>query len=228
MNPQWCHRRSRRSPEGPLRPGTRRVRNKVDYKKLSGYCVQSDFLSNDPSPAPSSSPSPSSAPSSVPSATPMLNVVIDDPMGTPSHRAEVEANIATCLSKWGMDYRLHDSDRTNYNQTFGCLGNTDERDVPTYSSCFMANASKQRHPDIFTYDEALADPKLRDSMIDAMEVEIEALERKDAWDEVLKEHVIKAGHKIVPSTWVLRIKRKPDGSFLKCKARIWRSSRCHW
>ena len=57
----------------------------------------------------------------------------------------------------------------------------------------------------------------RDEFIKAAQKEIDDLTSKGAWIEDLKSN---ATVKIVPSQWVLKIKRTSDGSFLKAKGRV--------
>jgi hypothetical protein len=51
---------------------------------------------------------------------------------------------------------------------------------------------------------------------EAMEIELEQLRQKDAWEEVLRQH----GVNVLPSTWAFKCKRFPDGSMRKLKARF--------
>ena len=66
-----------------------------------------------------------------------------------------------------------------------------------------------------TWHEAMNGP-LREGYIKATEVEIEALEEKDAWDVVDRE----SGMNVLPSTWAFKCKRYPDGRVRKLKARL--------
>lgn len=72
-------------------------------------------------------------------------------------------------------------------------------------------------PDTFTLEQALRDTEHYDKWIAALEKEIRDLENHGTWEEVPVED---AKGDIVPTHWVLKIKRKPDGSFDKFKARI--------
>ena len=72
------------------------------------------------------------------------------------------------------------------------------------------------NPDIFTYEEAM-NSEFRDEFIEAAQLEISALEQHGTWEEVSK---TSATGKIIPNTWVFTIKRKPDGSIKKFKARL--------
>ena len=54
----------------------------------------------------------------------------------------------------------------------------------------------------------------------AIAKEIRQLEEKQCWVECLKSEAEEKGEKIIPCTWVLRIKRNPTGDIIKLKARI--------
>ena len=91
------------------------------------------------------------------------------------------------------------------------------------------------HPSILQYPSALKakkkydadNPSLRQALSGphakefrkAMDKEIQDLERLETW-EVVPRSELKAGSKVIPGLWVQRIKRKPDGSFLKFKSRF--------
>lgn len=79
-------------------------------------------------------------------------------------------------------------------------------------------ASNRQDPDIYSYDEVVA---MEDSVnwhVAAID-EIKALESYDTWSEDLRSNV-PDGTKIIPGTWVFRMKRYPDGSPKKRKARF--------
>ena len=78
-------------------------------------------------------------------------------------------------------------------------------------------AKKNDDPDIMTWDEAMATPE-RDEWMKAAEIEIDALEKHGTWKEV---PISDAGNaKVLPTTWVFRQKRHPDGTPLKKKGRL--------
>ena len=56
----------------------------------------------------------------------------------------------------------------------------------------------------------------RDKWIEAARLEVQSLEKLDCWVEV---DVNQATTKILHGTWVFRVKRAPDGTFKKFKAR---------
>jgi hypothetical protein len=72
-------------------------------------------------------------------------------------------------------------------------------------------------PDTMTLEEALKDVENHDKWVAALEKEIRELESHGAWEEVPVED---AKSDIVPTHWVMKIKRRPDGSFDKFKSRI--------
>ncbi len=84
--------------------------------------------------------------------------------------------------------------------------------VPT-----LMKASKS-DPDTPTLREAMIGPH-REEFIEAMQNEIRELESHDTWT-ITKRSAVPEGANILPSTWVFRIKRYPDGRFRKTKARF--------
>ena len=56
----------------------------------------------------------------------------------------------------------------------------------------------------------------RGKWIEAAQNEIESLEKLNCWKEIKLEE---ATSKVLPGTWVFKVKRAPDGSFRKFKAR---------
>ena len=63
----------------------------------------------------------------------------------------------------------------------------------------------------------MADTGHVDEWLRCMEAEISSLEALGSWDEV---DVLDAKSKIIPGTWVFRVKRTPDGAVKKRKARF--------
>jgi len=80
----------------------------------------------------------------------------------------------------------------------------------------ILTAKKKLDPDLFTFEEAMSDEQ-RDLWIAAAELEITELESHGVWTEVPL-HSVKG--QVVPSTWVFRVKRGPDGTIKRRKARI--------
>jgi hypothetical protein len=70
-------------------------------------------------------------------------------------------------------------------------------------------------PDTLSYDEAMADVD-RDKWIEAAIQEILSLEKEGTWTEVDIEEALT---KVLPSQWVFRRKRTPDGNIKSYKAR---------
>lgn len=81
----------------------------------------------------------------------------------------------------------------------------------------MAFAASKSDPDTFTLEQALSQTENYDKWIAALEKEIRALEDHGVWEEV---PIREAKGDVVPVLFVMKIKRKPDGSLDKFKARI--------
>ena len=79
----------------------------------------------------------------------------------------------------------------------------------------MISSSKENSPDLFSFDEAMNSEYWSD-WIQAAIKEISALEKLNYWTEVPIEQ---ATTKVLPGTWVFKVKRAPDGTFKKFKAR---------
>ena len=71
-------------------------------------------------------------------------------------------------------------------------------------------------PDTLSWDQAMSDVENLDKWMAAALKEISSLENHGTWEI---DDVANAKTKILPGTWVFRIKRAPDGSILKFKAR---------
>jgi len=94
--------------------------------------------------------------------------------------------------------------------------------TPSNRVILEANLAKKKpksNPDMPTFEEVMSIPDvdLRQEWITAMEAEIRALELKGAWIEV---DCSQANGNILPLQWALKIKRYPDGTEKKKKARI--------
>jgi hypothetical protein len=72
-------------------------------------------------------------------------------------------------------------------------------------------------PDTPTLSEALGGTQ-REDFLEAMDKEIAGLEKHQTWS-VMKRTDVPEGRKVLPGTWALKIKRYPDGTFRKTKAR---------
>jgi len=143
---------------------------------------------------------------------------LTDPVLVEDESEMNQANTATTLAMWGALIAADNigTPSTNY----GCLGSINELPVHHYIYSFLS--AKKKNPDIFSFDEVMSEPdpkRLAQWKVSAVK-EITELENKNVWEECLKSEANDKGVKIVPSTWVFRIKRTPDGEFSKCKARI--------
>ena len=76
-------------------------------------------------------------------------------------------------------------------------------------------SQKEANPDLFSYDQAM-NSEHRSEWIEAAEKEIRSLEGYGCWIEI---PMSEASTKVLPGTWVFKVKRAPDGSFKKFKAR---------
>ena len=74
-----------------------------------------------------------------------------------------------------------------------------------------------KDPDILTYDEAMNNVKHLAEWKAAMHKEMSQLEALKCWDEV---DISDAKTKIIPGTWVFKIKCSPDGEIKKYKVRF--------
>jgi hypothetical protein len=70
-------------------------------------------------------------------------------------------------------------------------------------------------PDIYNWTEAMRSPYMKEFRT-AADAEIDSLVAQRTWDEVTTDDALE---KILPGTWVFRIKRTPDGTIKKFKAR---------
>ena len=77
------------------------------------------------------------------------------------------------------------------------------------SPVFSSNAFKAvvKDLDLFSYDEAMGDPDNVDKWQEAALKEIRMLEEKGAWE---LDDVLNITSKIIPTTWVFKVKRTPD------------------
>ena len=76
-------------------------------------------------------------------------------------------------------------------------------------------AANNTDPDLFSWDQCMADAH-KEEWIQAALKEIKALEEKGTWVE---EDIDQAETKVLPGTWVGKIKRRPDGTIIKRKMR---------
>ena len=103
-----------------------------------------------------------------------------------------------------------------YSDDFGDGDRVALNDVPTLHP--FAYASNRQDPDIYSYDEVIGMPDRKAWHLSAI-IEIKALEKYGTWTEDLRSNV-PDGTKIIPGTWVFKMKRYPDGRPKKRKARF--------
>jgi hypothetical protein len=111
----------------------------------------------------------------------------------------------------------HNSKSNKYSTdvSLACLIDA-EHVYPTLPDAIVLVASKTKdHPDLFTYEEAMNSEHKQEWMESAAK-EIKSLEDLGCWEEISLEE---ATAKVLPGTWVFKVKRAPDGSFKKFKAR---------
>ena len=112
---------------------------------------------------------------------------------------------------------------SDYRYLLALLTNVDTGHLDTihpgmlqFPGSFKATPGKD--PDLPTYSEAMSSMH-SESYKEAMDLEISELQEHGTWVLVPKRSV-PVGTKILPSTWVLRAKRYPDGRLRKHKARF--------
>ena len=90
--------------------------------------------------------------------------------------------------------------------------------VPSAFEIYKAAASKSKSdPDTYTFEEAMRDPKYVAEWKTAAMKEIQQFIEKGTFVEVPIEEVTS---KVLPGVWVFKMKRRPDGTLLKFKARF--------
>ena len=88
-----------------------------------------------------------------------------------------------------------------------------QTDIDFHPTAFTAATTD---PDTLSFDQAMADTANVTKWMEAAAKEISSLEKNGTWIEV---DIEDAKTKILPGTWVFRIKRSPDGEITKFKAR---------
>ena len=154
---------------------------------------------------------------------------------TPAHPRKKKSTQLEILqegSKWftGNDDPMTGSRARRSTQSTSAQANTvtesevfpvaleNESDLPEFPVFPLSfKAGKTKNPDIFTLEEALADPDNYTKWVASLNKEITDLEMHGTWEEVPYES---AEGQVVPVHWVLRVKRKPDGSIDKYKSRL--------
>ena len=84
---------------------------------------------------------------------------------------------------------------------------------------YKAVSKKASNPDIFTYEQSLSDVNVN-KWKEAMLQEIQELENKEVWSVIPIQEPIDLGKQVIPGTWTNRVKRCPDGTIKKYKARF--------
>ena len=79
------------------------------------------------------------------------------------------------------------------------------------------NKASASDPDTMSLDQALRQVEHREQWVAALDKEIRNLEEMGTWEEV---DYCTAERDVVPAMWVMKIKRRPDGSLDKFKARL--------
>jgi hypothetical protein len=78
--------------------------------------------------------------------------------------------------------------------------------------------ASKKDPDSPSFQEAMTGP-YREEFLEAMRVEVSELENHQCWDVVAATSVPE-GAKVLPTMWVFKIKRYPDGRVRRFKARL--------
>ena len=89
-------------------------------------------------------------------------------------------------------------------------------DAELQACTYKAKSKSNTDPDTLNWDQALAHP-LSEQFMEAADIELRELEQQGTWTEVDKQN---ATNRIVPTQWVFRIKRTPDGNVKKLKGRL--------
>jgi hypothetical protein len=138
----------------------------------------------------------------------------------PERKPEIRRSSRTSTRAPRLTY-THDSksSKESTDISLACLIN--EARIDTFNllsepDAHVLLASKiSESSDTFTYEQAMASDQ-RSDWIQAATEEITSLENLGCWEEV---PIKSATTKILPGTWVFRVKRAPDGTFKKFKAR---------
>jgi len=182
-----------RNLESKLRP----MQRNLESSDKEGPPLPSSPLAMEPTHIPSPAPKP---------------VVIDLEHNLPTAEPKPRRRDPVLEDKRGAGEILHQR-RIRRRPKYMIEGNTMMTN-PFEPNVFKASKSD---PDTLTLEQALADKENYSKWLDALDKEITSLEEKGVWEEVLESE---AKGDIVPTHWVMKIKRKPDGSLDKFKARI--------
>jgi hypothetical protein len=89
---------------------------------------------------------------------------------------------------------------------------------PAIAQFPAALKASKKDPDSPSFQEAMTGP-YREEFLEAMRVEVSELESHNCWDVVAAAEVPE-GAKVIPTMWVFKIKRFPDGRVRRFKARL--------
>jgi hypothetical protein len=89
---------------------------------------------------------------------------------------------------------------------------------PAIAQFPAALKASKKDPDSPSFQEAMTGP-YREQFLEAMRVEVSELESHKCWD-VVAATVVPEGAKVLPTMWVFKIKRFPDGQVHRFKARL--------
>ena len=101
---------------------------------------------------------------------------------------------------------------SNYHSSDSTL---DSYYINLFDHVYAFSAKSKTDPDLFSFDEAMSSEHF-EQWVEAAKGEIKQLEDIDCWAEI---PMTKATTKVIPGTWVFKIKRAPDGTLKKFKAR---------
>ena len=83
-----------------------------------------------------------------------------------------------------------------------------------FDHVYALSAKSKSDPDLFSFEEAMSSEHF-EQWVEAAKGEIKQLEDIDCWIEI---PMSEATTKVIPGTWVFKIKRAPDGTLKKFKA----------
>ena len=169
-----------------------------------------------PTPAPTPTPSPTPTPTPAPAPMPVKQAPqkASLPRMTRSKQALVDQpRRSTRARKQRRIYDPSDTPGAYFAGLFDAVGGTAYELNPSANAASKSN----KDPDLLTFDQAMTDVD-RDKWIEAAKLEISELENHGAWKFVDRSEA--GNKKIIPTTWVFKRKRKPDGTIYKHKGRI--------
>ena len=139
---------------------------------------------------------------------------------TPERKPAIRRSTRTSTRAPRLTY-THDSksSKESSNVSLAYLineANNDSINLQSKPDAYVLLASQiSESSDLFTYEQAMQGDQ-RSDWIQAATKEIISLEKLECWEEI---PITSATTKILPGTWVFRVKRAPDGTFKKFKAR---------